>query len=69
MCEISARMFSLLSGLYSMTESAVKYERCISSLFTVNMGVRQDYVFSLLLFNTFVNWDFDNWCELFWNIC
>ncbi|XP_076039380.1 uncharacterized protein LOC143024457 [Oratosquilla oratoria] len=44
-----------MSGLYSGTESAVKYGGSVSSFFLVNSGVRQECVLALTFFNTCID--------------
>ena len=46
------KLVSLISGLYSGTESAVMCDGTISDYFPVNNGVRQGCVFAPSLFNT-----------------
>ena len=48
---IPAGIIGLLTGLYSGTESAVKWEGGVSSFFPVHTGVRQGCVLASSLFN------------------
>ena len=53
---IPAGIIGLLTGLYSGTESAVKYGAGVSSFFPVSAGVRQGCVLAPSLFNTCMDW-------------
>merc|ERR1712035_150031 len=53
---IPARIIDLMAGLYSGTESVVKYGGSISDSFPVNAGVRQGCVLAPSLFNTCMDW-------------
>ena len=53
---IPARIIGLLTGLYTGTESAVKFGGGVSSFFPVNSGVRQGCVLAPSLFNTCMDW-------------
>ena len=54
---ISAGIVGLLTGLYSRTESVMKWEEVsVSSLFPVNTGVRQGCVLAPSFFNTCMDW-------------
>ncbi len=49
---IPARILGLLTGLYSGTESAVKWGGDVSTFLPVDAGVRQGCVLAPTLFNT-----------------
>ena len=53
---IPARIIGLLTGLYSVTVSAVKCGGGMSNFFPVNTGVRQGCVLAPSLFNTCMDW-------------
>ena len=53
---IPAAIITLVSGLYTGTESAVRWGGETSSFFPVNSGVRQGCVLAPSLFNTCMDW-------------
>ena len=53
---IPTGILSLISALYSDTESAIKSGGDVSRFFQVKSGVRQGYVFAPSLFNTWIDW-------------
>ena len=56
LCGILAGIIGLLSGLYSGTESVMKYCGGMSSFFPVHMEVRQGCVLAPSLFNSCMDW-------------
>ena len=53
---VPAGIIGLITGLYSGTESAVKYGGNVSSFFPVQAGVRQGCILAPSLFNTCMDW-------------